>query len=361
MTLLEKGAPAKYSGRNQRHQQKLYYRPKPTLREEEQEPWSAVAVKLNQETVHTHTNTVTLFFKNFFVSYLYPWYIHSLPHWLPTILPMPMQLARDNSQPMGFGSGQGLQARTGTPVHSSAQGHSVEEGPSAHRVAAVQGSNKGCLLLCQPVPQPDNCCWEGRLTQASDQSEAIEPVHEGHPLQDGELRYMMKDILRKGNWMASIDLKDAYLSVAVWEGHRRYFHFMWQDTIYEFQPLPFGLHSTPRGFTKLLKPVLAQLRQKGACVIMYLDDTLVMTQSRDELERQLGQTTSLLERLGFVINRKKYQLQPTLTIQFLGFLVDSQKMPIRLTEERVVQITTAYRRVQQAASLITPPTGQANR
>ena len=117
---------------------------------------------------------------------------------------------------------------------------------------------------------------------------------------------MMKDILRKGNWMASIDLKDAYLSVAVWEGHRRYFHFMWQDTIYEFQPLPFGLHSTPRGFTKLLKPVLAQLRQKGACVIILLDDTLVMTQSRDELERQLGQTTSLLERLGFVINRKKY-------------------------------------------------------
>ena len=65
MTLLEKGAPAKYSSRNQRHQQKLYYRPKPTLREEEQEPWPAVAVKLNQETVHTHTNTVTLFFKIF--------------------------------------------------------------------------------------------------------------------------------------------------------------------------------------------------------------------------------------------------------------------------------------------------------
>ena len=73
---------------------------------------------------------------------------------------------------------------------------------------------------------------------------------------------MMKDLLRQDDWMASIDLKDAYLSVAVWEGHRRYLRFMWQDTIYEFQSLPFGLCSTPRVFTKLLKPVLARLRQQ---------------------------------------------------------------------------------------------------
>ena len=30
---------------------------------------------------------------------------------------------------------------------------------------------------------------------------------------------MLRDLLRPGDWMASVDLKDAYLSVVIWEGH----------------------------------------------------------------------------------------------------------------------------------------------
>ena len=162
---------------------------------------------------------------------------------------------------------------------------------------------------------------------------------------------MKKDLLRKDDWMASIDLKDAYLSVAVWEGHCRYLRFMWQDTMYKFQSLPFGLCSAPRVFTKLLKPVLAWLHQRGARVIMYLDGMVLMAQSRDELEGKLGQIASLLEGLGFVVNREKSHLRPTQSIQFLGFLFNSQEMPIKLTEEKVAQIATACRRVREARSL----------
>ena len=111
---------------------------------------------------------------------------------------------------------------------------------------------------------------------------------------------MLKDLLRPGDWMASIDLKDAYLSVAIWEEHRKYLRFVWNSQLYEFQCLPFGLCSAPRVFTKLLKPVLARLRHQGIRLIMYLDDMLVMAQSREELEGHLLQITSLIEFLGFL-------------------------------------------------------------
>ena len=68
---------------------------------------------------------------------------------------------------------------------------------------------------------------------------------------------MMRDLLREGDWIASIDLKDVYLSVTVWEEHRKYLRFSWMGTL---QCLPFGLCSAPRVFTKLLKPMLAELR-----------------------------------------------------------------------------------------------------
>ena len=95
---------------------------------------------------------------------------------------------------------------------------------------------------------------------------------------------MSRDLLKPGDWMASIDLKDAYLSVAIWEEHRKYLRFIWNGRLFEFQCLPFGLSSAPRVFTKLLKPVLARLCHQGIRLIMYLDDILVIAQTREELE-----------------------------------------------------------------------------
>jgi len=118
---------------------------------------------------------------------------------------------------------------------------------------------------------------------------------------------MIRDLLREGDWMASIDLKGAYLSVTILEGHWKYLRFLWEDNLYEFQC---GLSSAPHVFTKLLKPVLARLRHQGVRLIMYLDNMLVMAQSREELESHLSQITSLLELLGFVVNREKSQLVP---------------------------------------------------
>ena len=57
---------------------------------------------------------------------------------------------------------------------------------------------------------------------------------------------MIRDLLREGDWMASTDLRDAYLSVAIWEEHRKDLRFLWENTMYKFQCLPFGLSSALR-------------------------------------------------------------------------------------------------------------------
>lgn len=62
----------------------------------------------------------------------------------------------------------------------------------------------------------------------------------------------IRDIIQRNDWMISIDLKDAYLSVPIWEEDRRFLRFSWGTYLYEFQCLPFGLSSAPRVFTKLL-------------------------------------------------------------------------------------------------------------
>ena len=59
--------------------------------------------------------------------------------------------------------------------------------------------------------------------------------------------------------------------------------------------LPFGLASAPRVFTKLMKPVLSILRQRGICLIAYLDDFLIMGETRQLALQHAATTLNLPE------------------------------------------------------------------
>ena len=142
----------------------------------------------------------------------------------------------------------------------------------------------------------------------------------------------LKDLVRRGNWMVSIDLKDAYLSVPINEKDKNYLQFIWEDRVYEFQSLPFGLSSALRVFTKLLKPVMALLQQRGLRSMVYLD-MLLMAESKQELVRKSQEVLSLLRLLGFRINWGRSQLTPTNRLVYLGLTIDSILMTLTLPED----------------------------
>lgn len=43
--------------------------------------------------------------------------------------------------------------------------------------------------------------------------------------------HMLKDLLRKGDLMVKIDLKDAYFTVPVWQNHQKFLRFVWKETM----------------------------------------------------------------------------------------------------------------------------------
>ena len=73
----------------------------------------------------------------------------------------------------------------------------------------------------------------------------------------------------------------------------------------EFPCLAFGLASTSRVFTKLMKPVTALLRRWGIRLIIYLDDILFINQTPSGLLWEMSTTSLLLDNLGFVVNQNK--------------------------------------------------------
>ena len=73
-------------------------------------------------------------------------------------------------------------------------------------------------------------------------------------------------------YMATIDLRHAYYTIPVAFEHQKFLKFIWKGSLYQFTVLPMGFSSCPRFFTKVMKPVLAALRQLGYINSSYIDD-----------------------------------------------------------------------------------------
>jgi hypothetical protein len=101
----------------------------------------------------------------------------------------------------------------------------------------------------------------------------------------------VQNLLTKNCYMAKIDLQDAYYSVPIDKEHRKYLRFKFFGILYEFTCLPFGLSTSPRIYTKILRPVFAKLRSMGFCSVTYLDDILLLGLSSSYCAKHKMHTT----------------------------------------------------------------------
>ena len=144
--------------------------------------------------------------------------------------------------------------------------------------------------------------------------------------------------IRQGDWFVSIDLKDAYFQIQIASRHRRYLRFAFEGQAYQYTVLPFGLSLAPRTFTKCMDAALAPLRMRGIRVLNYLDDWLILAQSRAVLIEHTTILLDHLEDLGLSVNWAKSSLSPSQKISFLGAELDSLSMIARLSQQRAVDI-----------------------
>jgi hypothetical protein len=63
---------------------------------------------------------------------------------------------------------------------------------------------------------------------------------------------IVKNVFKKGDWLAKLDLRDTYLTVPVCNAHQPFLRFRWKEIAYKFVGLPFGLAPAPRVVKKIL-------------------------------------------------------------------------------------------------------------
>ncbi len=106
--------------------------------------------------------------------------------------------------------------------------------------------------------------------------------------------------------------------------------------------LPFGLSLSPRVFTKVVEAALVPLREQGVRILNYLDDWLILAQSRRQLSAHRDLVLKHLSLLGLRVNWEKSKLVPTQRISFLGMEFDSVNQTARLTQERAQSVLNCF-------------------
>lgn len=87
--------------------------------------------------------------------------------------------------------------------------------------------------------------------------------------------------------------------------------------------------------------------RKGLASVFYLDDILIIGKSYEICVDNIQKISRLLQKLGFISNKKKSLTVPTQRCKYLGLIFDSKKMSIELPEdkiERTIELLNKFRK-----------------
>jgi hypothetical protein len=154
------------------------------------------------------------------------------------------------------------------------------------------------------------------------------------------------DRIQGAQWFTKLDIKDAYYRIRIREGDEWKTAFRTRYGHYEYMVMPFGLTNAPATFQNYIHTALHGFLD--ITCIVYLDDILIFSKTRDEHTRHVCQVLQRLQDAELYANPKKctfYQKQ----VEFLGYIigVDGISMdPRRVQAIRDWKLPESYHDIQ---------------
>ena len=145
--------------------------------------------------------------------------------------------------------------------------------------------------------------------------------------------------------LAKLDLADAFHHIMVqpiaWELLGSSYRHNRSDPPQYFMStvLPFGLRSSPKLFNDLAQATEWIMIDKGVSVVYhYLDDYITLGPPQNSAcQNNLDIMLQTCAEVGFAVNPRKVK-GPSTVLEFLGIVIDTNRMELRISEERLCNI-----------------------
>ncbi|XP_021362995.1 uncharacterized protein LOC110456530 [Mizuhopecten yessoensis] len=158
--------------------------------------------------------------------------------------------------------------------------------------------------------------------------------------------------LGKGTTMCKTDISDAFKIIPVVPSQWHMFCVKWRDSYYYYNKLAFGCRPSPKIFDNLSQAVcwIAEHRYHIKHILHLLDDFITFEHPDNCEDRNMALLHLIFNlRLGIPMAKHK-TCGPETVLEYLGIILDSEKMEARLSTDKLIRIIGSLKSFQQRQS-----------
>ncbi|WP_292992087.1 reverse transcriptase family protein, partial [Nitrosomonas sp.] len=142
------------------------------------------------------------------------------------------------------------------------------------------------------------------------------------------------DKLKGAKVFSNLDLASGYHQVPLTEAASDASAFITPEGHFQFNVLPFGIHSAPPAFQKMMEHVLKDCIQQNICQV-YLDDILVYSKDAEQHKEHLKRVFSKLDKANLRLRPDKCNFF-LYEIEHLGHIIDGQGVRVNPSKVEVL-------------------------
>ncbi|GJP52561.1 hypothetical protein CLOM_g11663, partial [Closterium sp. NIES-68] len=157
------------------------------------------------------------------------------------------------------------------------------------------------------------------------------------------------DILRGARYFSKIHLRGGYHQIRVFADDCHKTAFRTRYGSYEYTVMPFGLTNAPSTFQLTMNGVFRDLLDK--CVIIYLDDILIYSKTREQHLKDLAAVFHKLQQHRLITKGSKCEFLKQ-ELEFLGHVISTEGIRIDPKKLRAIQEWKPPTNLQQLQSFL---------
>ena len=158
------------------------------------------------------------------------------------------------------------------------------------------------------------------------------------------------EFLKKEGWICVSDFKSGYHHVPMHPSSYQYMAFEFEGVRFGFVVMPFGLKPAVHVFDVLVKKVYQCTRMLGFQLCFYIDDRFSAYACRGAARWREEMLRKLFTLLGWYHALDKGQLEPLQFGPYLGFVIDSCKERIYVTERKIAELIGLIEKAEVSAT-----------